>query len=97
MDIQKITTLLPIAQLAIDLHIATNAAKNAQQNYFERINEFERNFRTLPRGRIDKWDANNSDFIDFTMMEYHAHRKARAVAYNIKRRLDTACRKSLSL
>ncbi len=97
MNTPKITALLSIAQLAIELHNAKNTAKSAQHDYHEKLDAFERDVRTLPHERVDKLDPNNADFIDFTMMEYHARRKARCVAYNIKRWLDTACRKSHSL
>lgn len=94
MGTKKITSLLAIGQLALDLHTANNAANSAKREYQEKCNEFERNVRTLPHGHIDKWDPRNWDFIDFTLIEYNAYQKARHAAYNIKRRLGNACRRS---
>lgn len=97
MNTKNITALLAIAQLALELHNANNATTRFKREYHEKLDEFERDVRILPLGRLDKWDVKNCDFIEFTLVEYNAYRKARLAAYNVKRRLENACRKFRSI
>lgn len=88
MNTARITQLLTIGQLAIDLHNLKNEARRAKDAYHEVLRESDMDFR-----HMDPREEMFADVIEFTKDEYKAHLAARRTAYNAQRRLDTACRK----
>ncbi|RFP32444.1 hypothetical protein [Duganella sp. BJB476] len=68
-------------------HRAVNAANAAKHQYHEAIREYEGGDHTPVGG--PGWDELQIE----TATEFAAYRAALRAAYNIKRRLDNACRK----
>ena len=88
MNMNHIHHLLNVGQLAVQLHILQNEAKQAKAVYREKLKESGEEFRGL-----HPHDTAFAEVIEFTKDEFKAYTDARRTAYNAQRRLDTACRK----
>jgi hypothetical protein len=87
------TSLLSIGQLALDLYAANNAVRRTRHSYHDAIDlHEEKNGRAV--GIINPRDPQYAAVIAATAAEYDAHQAAKRFAYNIKRRLVNACRRS---
>lgn len=93
MDTKKITTLLAIGQLALDLHAANNVARSAKVFYREAIDLYEETNGRVT-GRINPREPQFAAVIAATKVEYEAYQATKRVAYNVQRRLSNACRRS---
>lgn len=93
METKKITALLAIGQLALDLHAANTAVRSTKASYHEAIDRFEeKNGRVT--GGINPRGAQYAAVIAATATEYAAYQAAKRFAYNVQRRLSNACRRS---
>jgi len=92
MNTAHIAQLLTVAQLAIDLHKARNAVRNAKHAYYEVLEAHQEE-----HGQItDRLDPNRPDhyaILSASGCEYAIYQAAKRTAYNIQRRLANACRK----
>lgn len=93
MKSKKITSLLSIGQLALELHAANNEASWAKVLYHEAIDRHEEKNGRIA-GSINPREPQYAAVIAATKVEYEAYQAAKRVAYNIKRRLENACRRS---
>jgi hypothetical protein len=91
-DRLTVSEFLKIAQLAIDLVSAENAARQAKYRYIDKIQEFEKKFGAIAH-RLSMDKPEHAKARAYTDDAYVAYRYARAEAYNVKRRLDTAVRR----
>lgn len=85
-----------IGQLALALHEAGNAVRKAKRKYHEAIDRHEFEHGRIPR-RIDPFDDDFAPLLSATKSEFDAYQAAKRIAYNIKRRLENACRKAGSV
>ena len=92
METKKITSLLSIGQLALELHAANNAASWAKVLYHEAIDCHEKKNGHIV-GSINPREPRYAGVIAATKVEYEAYQATKRVAYNIKRRLESACRR----
>ena len=82
---------LRIADLAIELHHARNAAAAAKRTYYAALTRWLGDGERTPR--LDPRNDACAAMIEFTKDKYRAHIAARRQVYNAQRRLDSACRK----
>ena len=92
MTLNEITKRLAIGQLALDLHHANNLAKVLRNEYWDKLHEYEEEHGDLV-GRLTFDHPDHAGAIAATKDEYAAYKQAKRTAYNIKRRLDNACRR----
>ena len=92
-SIARLIALANIGELALTLHCAASAMAIAKRRYHEAIAKHESKYDELPYGRIDPHDRNCAPVIAASKKQFEAYQAARRAAYNIKRRLDNACRK----
>ena len=81
-----------IGELALAHHQAVRAANSAKHDYHDAIRDFEGEkycYEERTHPGEPGWDA----LTEATATEFAAYRAAQRVAYNIKRRLENACRK----
>ena len=90
-DVQALVALLAIGQLAIDHSRAINAVDMAKHQYHDAIRDYE-----CGEGHININGPDGEELKAATAIEYAAYLAAKRAAYNIKRRLDNACRKAVS-
>lgn len=95
MNANKIITLITAGQLAVDCHKAHYIAKVMYGEYTDKIREYEELWGEL-KGKINPFDDEFAHVRQFTQDAFDAHRAAKRAAYNIKRRLENACRKAAS-
>lgn len=95
MNANKIIALITAGQLAVDAHKAEWAAKVMYGEYTDKIREYEDQWGDL-QCKINRFDDEFEHVRQFTQDAFEAHRAAKRVAYNIKRRLENACRKAAS-
>lgn len=88
------TSLLAIGQLALDLHAANNAVRWTKDLYYEAIRRHEAK-KGRVTGRINRDEPQYAAIIAATTSEYAGYQAAKRTVYNIKRRLDNACRRSV--
>lgn len=77
-------TLEDIGRIAVELHAAHSATVIAKFEYHESCAEYF-------EGQ-EKWDREDPEFHEATRVPYLAFHAARAVEYNVKRRLQSAIR-----
>ena len=95
MNAAKIIALITAGQLAVDSHKADFEVKHTRHVYIEKIEEYERQWGELEI-KLDRFADEHAHVRQFTQDAYEAHRAAKRAAYNIKRRLENACRKAAS-
>jgi hypothetical protein len=98
MNTQKLTSLIFIGQLAVDVRNAELQVNHLKFEYHEKIRAFD----GLAPGEIRemKLDPRNeacAEIIAYTRAEYAAVKAAKRKVYNIKRRMDTAIRNSYAV
>lgn len=93
MTLNQITKLLTIGQLAMDLHKANNLTSMCKDAYHDKIRNWEDDHGKI-FGLLTPYDSTHARLIAATSGEYAAYKLAKRKAYNIKRRLDSACRRS---
>ena len=92
MNTARITQLLTIGQMVLDLHTARNAVKSAKDAYHLRLSQSGEDFDGL-----DPRKPEHAAAIKFTKTEFASYRDAKRVALNLQRRIDNACRKATML
>lgn len=90
----QIALLIEIAALAIHDFQAQAAVTEAHGIYIEALNRAEAKFGPL-EGRLDPRDPEHAEVIMASSAEYKAQQRAKKKAYNVRRRLQTACRKAV--
>src|SRR5450830_1544011 len=90
----QIGLLIEIAALAIQDFQAQAAVVEAHAIYIEALNRAEAKFGAL-EGRLNPLDPEHADIIMASAAEYKAQQRAKKNAYNVRRRLRTACRKAV--
>lgn len=89
------TSLLAIGQFALDLHAANNVVRRVKDLYYEAIRLHEAKEGRVSGG-INQRDPKYAAVIAATASEYAGYQAAKRTAYNIQRRLDNACRRSMN-
>jgi hypothetical protein len=84
--------LIKVGALAVDAHYAVAAIQSAKGRYYARIRKFEEIYGHV-EGRIDPVDPKYKAIRNYTQLQFAALLEAKRKAYNIKRRLENACRK----
>jgi len=92
----QIALLIEIAALAMEDFRAQAAVVEAHGIYIAALNRAEAKFGPLD-GRLDPRDPEHADIIMASAAEYKAQQRAKKNAYNVRRRLQTACRKAVRL
>lgn len=90
-DRLTVSAFLKISQLAIDMVSAENAAREAKFRYIDKIQEFEKKYGEVA-GRLSMHNPEHAAARAYTDESYGAYCAAKNLAYNVKRRLDTAVR-----
>lgn len=89
MNLEKLAKITSIGDLAIQLHKAEAEVKRAKREYQERLWQEGSDYKPDPRAEEGEPGWNE---VQATKAEFEALSKAKKHAYNIKRRLGTACR-----
>ncbi len=85
------TKIIAVGQCAMELWSANNATSEAKRAYYGAIKEYE---NKLGGDRISVLHADGFYFVkEATRTEYAAYQAAKRAAYNIKRRMSTACKR----
>jgi|GEM_PF-6840972 hypothetical protein len=86
-------SLEKIGQLAVELHAATLARKNAKYDLREKYTEFCKECLSMSGFTyIDKGHQQYRAMQEFSKQEVDAYRRAQLNEYNLKRKLDRAVR-----
>ena len=92
MNINQITTMITLGQLAIDFNNAAKAVVLAKDAYYQQLSEFgDLDAHSI---KLDSRDERCADIIEFSKAEYAAFKAAKRNVYNVKRRIAAACRKA---
>ena len=86
---EKITLLLQIGKLAIDLDNEKKVSNIVKNAYRCKLKKSGKDFKSL---MLD--DDAYTYVIKFTQHEFKAYQAAKRKVYNAQRRLDSACRKA---
>lgn len=95
MNPKQIVALITAGQLAVDHLKAQFEVNHTRRLYIEKIEEYEQEWGPL-KVKLDRFAEEHAQVRQFTHDAFEAHRAAKRNAYNIKRRLETACRKAAS-
>lgn len=90
MNLDRMIALAQIGELAVQLHQAQNKISAARYRYHEKLRT--EGFDKKPDPRAPE-DSESHEAVEATKHEYAVLKDSQRVAYNIKRRLQTACRK----
>lgn len=93
MNAKQIIALIAAGQLAVDSMRADFEVKHTRHAYIEKIEEYEQLWGAL-EVKLDRFADEHAHVRQFTKDAYDAHRAAKRIAYNTKRRLETACRRA---
>lgn len=96
MSTAHIITLLSAGDIAVNLWRAEIATKDARHAYHRKINEFEAKHGRI-EARINPGKPEHAELIAYTKQRFDAYQTAKRKAYNLRRRLNTACQKSARL
>jgi hypothetical protein len=89
----QIALLIEVAVLAMQDFDAQKSVGAAHNEYLFGLTDFEsKHGRT--EGRIDPLNPDHAAIIAATKSQYDSYQLAKRKAYNIRRRLQTACRKA---
>jgi hypothetical protein len=89
----QIALLIEVAVLAMQDFDAQKAVGTAHNEYLFGLTDFEsKHGRT--EGRIDPLNPDHAPIIAATKIQYEGYQRAKRKAYNARRRLQTACRKT---
>jgi hypothetical protein len=89
----QIALLIEIAALAMEDSQRELAVKEAHRAYIRALNDFEARHGRV-ESRIDPLNPDHAEIIAFTKDQYDGYQFAKRSAYNIRRRLQSACRKA---
>lgn len=83
---KQVNALLHIAQIAMELVQAQNVIASTKAAYYDRLGEFDDR-----EGSIDPRCPESAAIIEFSKDAFAAYKAAKRKAYNVTRRLRTAC------
>lgn len=89
----QIGLLIEVAALAIHDYQQQASIKSARWTYLEALTQFEAKHGRI-EGRLDPSNPDHSEIVAATKLHYEAQEHAKRVGYNVRRRLQTACRKA---
>lgn len=89
----QIALLIEVAVLAMQDSRQQLAVKEIYSLYISSLHSFEAKHGRV-EGRIDPDNPDHGAIIAATRPQFEAHQRAKRCAYNIRRRLQTACRKA---
>ncbi|MFC0132066.1 hypothetical protein CR105_24520 [Massilia eurypsychrophila] len=92
----QIALLIEVAVLAIRDHRQQLAVNEAHRKYIEALNSYEGKHGPV-EGRLDPCNPDHAPIIAATKGKYDKHRAEKRKAYNLRRRLQTACSKARHL
>ena len=92
MNINQITTMLALGQLAIDFNNASRAVVLAKDSYYQQLRDFDD--LDAHSIKLDSSDERCADIIEFSKVEYAAFKAAQRKVYNVKRKIASACLKA---
>jgi hypothetical protein len=92
----QIALLIEVAVLAMQDHRQQLAVNEAHRKYVEALNSFEGKHGRI-EGRLDPREPDHAPIIAATKSRYEKHQAEKRKAHNIRRRLQTACRKARAL
>ncbi|MFC0132008.1 hypothetical protein CR105_16060 [Massilia eurypsychrophila] len=92
----QIALLIEVAALALHDHRQQLAVNEAHRKYIEALNSYEGKHGPV-EGRLDPRNPDHAPIIAATKGKYEKHQAEKRKAYNIRRRLQTACRKARHL
>ena len=87
---KKISEMLNIAQIGVELVQAQNAAMHAKMAYYDRLRAFDSPDH-VREGRIDPRYPESAEIIAFSKDAFSFYKAAKRKVYNANRRLRTAC------
>jgi hypothetical protein len=89
----QIALLIEVAVLAMQDSRQQLAVKEAYSLYISSLHSFEAKHGRV-EGRIDPLNPDHNAIIAATRSQFETYQRAKRSAYNIRRRLQTACRKA---
>ncbi|NML61800.1 hypothetical protein HHL21_12055 [Massilia sp. RP-1-19] len=89
----QIGLLIEVAVLAIQDSQQQAKIKIARWTYLDALNDFEAQHGRI-EGRLDPRNPDHADILAATEKQYAASEREKRIAYNLRRRLQTACRKA---
>jgi hypothetical protein len=92
----QIALLIEVAALAMQDHRQQLAVNEAHRKYIEALNSYEGKHGPV-EGRLDPRNPDCAEIIAATKREFDKHQAEKRKAYNLRRRLQTACRKARNL
>lgn len=92
----QIGLLIEVAVLAMQDSRQQLAVKEAHREYINALNDFEAKHGRID-GRVDPRNPDHAEILAATKIQYEASERAKRTAYNLRRRLQTACRKAARL
>lgn len=87
-QVDQIAKLLSLAALALEHYRVERDVQRAKDAYYERLREFD--FAYAGGQRVNP--SKSQVAAAYSNEAFEAYKDARAKAYNVKRRLDNACR-----
>ena len=91
MSTKETAALVKLGKLVVDHFIAQVNAKIAKRAYWDKLSEYECEIAEI-KGKLDRFADEHADVRAYTAIEFAAYADAKRHAYNIKRRIETACR-----
>lgn len=89
----QIGLLIEVAVLAMQDSQQQAAIKIARWTYIAALNDFEARHGRI-EGRLDPKNPGHAEIVRATKTQYEALEREKRIGYNIRRRLQTACRKA---
>jgi hypothetical protein len=89
----QIALLIELAVLAMQDSRQQLATKEIYRLYISSLHSFEAKYGRV-EGRIDPDNPDHGAIIAATRSQFEAYQRAKRCAYNLRRRLQTACRKA---
>lgn len=86
--VDQIAKLLSLAALTLEHYRAERDVQRAKADYYARLREFDLNFADGQKVSPGKSEV----VADYSRERFEAYKDARVKAYNVKRRLDNACK-----
>ena len=93
MSVEKLSQLVTVGELAVAMVQAESEAKARRAAYHDRIREYESEEGRIT-GRLDPGNPLHAGAIRFTSAAYSEYLEAKKVARNIKKRMESAAKKT---
>jgi hypothetical protein len=92
----QIALLIEVAVLAMQDSAQQLVVNEAHRKYVEALNSFEGRHGRID-GRLDPRNPEHAPIVAATKSKYEKHQAEKRKGYNLRRRLQTACRKARQL